>query len=131
MQPAIHAGKSFREIALGMAKGKLIESARKWNVAAEQVSQQLLVETLDRRQDCQLKFEILGQKMLPRARLSSIDGILYRCSSKDQSHLRRKLPAERHCYAPGLFFWKYMAFRVGEESGCFGELSQEIRSECC
>ena len=69
MQPAIHARQSFRKIALGMAKRNLIEPARNGHIAAERIPHQLLVETLDGRQDCQFKLKILGQENAPASEI--------------------------------------------------------------
>jgi len=59
-----------------MAQRRLIEAARDRDFTAEQVSQQLQVKPLDCRQDCQLKFQILGQETLPREILPRDGGIL-------------------------------------------------------
>ena len=62
MQPAIHAGQSFRQIPVSMAERSFVEAARNRNLAAKQIAQQLLIKTLDGCQNCQLKFKILGQE---------------------------------------------------------------------
>ena len=45
----------------------LVQTAREGDIAAEHIAQHLLIKPLDGRQDCQLKFKILGQETLPRA----------------------------------------------------------------
>jgi len=52
MQPAIHAGKGFREIFVVMTKRNLVKPARNGHITAERVSHQLLVKPLDGCQDC-------------------------------------------------------------------------------
>src|ERR1700733_9604465 len=100
MQPAIHAGESFRKILLRVAERDFIEPARNGYIAAERVSQKLLVKTLDCRQDSQFKLKVLCQEAAPRTRFSSsIGGILNFCPSKDESYQRSKLPAEQYYLA--------------------------------
>ena len=52
MQPAVHPRESFREVVLRVAKRDLIEPAWNGHIAAERISHQLLIKTLDCRQDC-------------------------------------------------------------------------------
>jgi hypothetical protein len=47
-----------------MSKRKFVQPSRKRDLTAEQIPQQLLIKALDRRQDCQLKFKVLGQETL-------------------------------------------------------------------
>ncbi len=72
VQPAIHLGKSFRQAFVGVAKRDFVEPARNGHIAAERVAHQLLIKTLDCRQDCQFKSKILGQETLSRERDSPL-----------------------------------------------------------
>src|SRR5260370_13234685 len=51
MEPAIHPGKSFGQVALRLAERYLVEPGRNGDIAAERIPHQLLVKTLDCRQD--------------------------------------------------------------------------------
>ncbi len=69
VQPAVHAGERFGQVALGLTQCVRVESAGNRHVPTKLVAQELLIETLDRSQNCQLKFKIFGQKAL-RGRVS-------------------------------------------------------------
>ena len=52
VQPAIHPRKSFGKVGFRMAKRDFVEPARNGHIAAERIAHQLLIKTLDSRQDC-------------------------------------------------------------------------------
>ena len=104
-----------------MSKRKLVQPTRERNLTAEQIPQQLLIKTLDCRQDCQLKFKILGQETLrERDSPCRLGEFFTTVQSKDECYCRRKLLAARHCFAPASAFPKCMDFRARAASGNFG-----------